>query len=284
MLHGVEIIFMFGSYPPTVDKSYRTSKLGQKLVLFPESDGDKLIIDSAKDSEETFRVSSYCISEQMDLDSITLYLSNYHIVLPHKYDECLYFYYDVEARERVFGTTAVHRSEIFIFDYGVIVMWNLSKDEEQRFIDTMAPFTKGLLNPNDIDSEELSFLYDISEFTQPRIFNDVITLIPTNPYNPLVKLTISHGLGQSVKLAFFENIMEETIISTVSLPKTLAQRGKVNMNRTEMMMIIGKLYRLKMNVNLISNVLGYLKLTQILRRFSGLSLGLKICIRPFAVR
>ena len=72
----------------------------------------------------------------------------------------------------------------------------------------------------------------------------------------MIKLTISHGLAQSVKLASFENIMEETIEGTIPLPRMMAKYGEVKMQRTDVMKIIGKLYKLRMNVNLVSNVLG----------------------------
>jgi uncharacterized Rmd1/YagE family protein len=71
----------------------------------------------------------------------------------------------------------------------------------------------------------------------------------------VVKLSISHSLAQSCKLAYFENVMDETIESTSELPKMMAKFGQVKMKRLDIMKIVGKLFKLKMNVNLISNVL-----------------------------
>jgi uncharacterized Rmd1/YagE family protein len=85
-----------------------------------------------------------------------------------------------------------------------------------------------------------------------RIYNDMIT-IKSNSI--MIKLSISHGLAQSVKLSLFENAMEETIESTEPLPRMLAKDGSVPIPRTDIMKTVGKLYKLKMNVNLISNVL-----------------------------
>lgn len=50
--------------------------------------------------------------------------------------------------------------------------------------------------------------------------------------------------------------MDQTIQGAVPLPKMLAKYGSVKMSRTRIMKIIGNLYKLRMNVNLISNVLG----------------------------
>lgn len=49
--------------------------------------------------------------------------------------------------------------------------------------------------------------------------------------------------------------MDETIDSTFKLPLMMAKYGQVKMKRIDIMKIVGQLFRLKMNVNLISNVL-----------------------------
>ncbi|KAJ3033888.1 hypothetical protein HK097_004698 [Rhizophlyctis rosea] len=145
------------------------------------------------------------------------------------------------------------RSEVFVFDYGVAVLWNFTKEEEKQFLTAIDRYTAGIKSaPGDVESEDFHFQYDLSGPYQPRIFNDMITLKSSSQ---MIKLTISHGLAQSVKLASFENIMEETIEGTIPLPRMMAKYGEVKMQRTDVMKIIGKLYKLRMNVNLVSNVL-----------------------------
>ncbi|KAI8816473.1 uncharacterized protein EV422DRAFT_284997 [Fimicolochytrium jonesii] len=144
------------------------------------------------------------------------------------------------------------RGEVFIFDYGVAVFWNLSEQEENKLLEIIQKFTVGGLPKDDCENEDFHYQYDIYGPHQPRIFNDMITL---KSGNELIKLTISHGLAQSVKLAFFENVMEETIDGTIPLPRAMATHGEVRMTRTDVMKIVGQLFKLKMNVNLISNVL-----------------------------
>jgi uncharacterized Rmd1/YagE family protein len=144
------------------------------------------------------------------------------------------------------------RGEVFIFDYGVIVLWNFSKEEEERFLDTMKAFCVNSIVQNDIILEDLHYQYDIFTSNRPRMYSDMITLKSSSP---LVKLTVSHALSQSVKLAFFENVMDETIEDTFKLPLMMAKFGYVKMQRIDIMKIVGILFKLKMNVNLISNVL-----------------------------
>ncbi|KAI9094847.1 hypothetical protein DFS34DRAFT_582614 [Phlyctochytrium arcticum] len=144
------------------------------------------------------------------------------------------------------------RGEVFIFDYGVVVFWNFSEQEEQKYLDLISKWAVGGLLPEYVQNEDFHYQYDINGPHQPRIFNDMITL---KSGSLLIKLTISHGLGQSVKLAFFENVMEETIDGTIPLPHTMAEHGEVRMTRTDVMKIVGQLFKLRMDVNLISNVL-----------------------------
>ncbi|KAJ8324628.1 Sad1-interacting factor 3 [Batrachochytrium dendrobatidis] len=146
----------------------------------------------------------------------------------------------------------MNRSEVFIFDYGVVALWNFSKAEERQFLSIILKFGVGLLNSDDVEIEDFHFQYDLAGPHQPRIFNDMITLKSSSP---LIKLTISHGLAQSVKLSLFENAMEETIDGATPLPRMMAKYGQVKMSRIEIMKIVGQLFRLKMNVNLVSNVL-----------------------------
>jgi uncharacterized Rmd1/YagE family protein len=80
-------------------------------------------------------------------------------------------------------------------------------------------------------------------------------MITLKGYSPLIKLTISHAMAQSVKLSYFENVMGSTIENAVPLATLLAKHGEVRLNRDTVMQIVGNLYKLKMNVNLISNVL-----------------------------
>ncbi|KAL0089536.1 hypothetical protein J3Q64DRAFT_1696642 [Phycomyces blakesleeanus] len=144
--------------------------------------------------------------------------------------------------------------EIFIFDYGVVVFWNFRRAEELLTLEDLAPFSVRPFRDNpdeDMQIEEMHFQYDTSQL-KPRIFNDMITL---KTGNHMIKLTLSHGLSQSAVLARYEDIMDKTIEDTKHLPKEMAQTGRLDKNRTEITKINGQLFNLRMNVNLVSNVL-----------------------------
>lgn len=92
--------------------------------------------------------------------------------------------------------TQVHTPEVFLFDYGVVVIWGMSLKDEQRFLKEIAKFESEKLAPDDVETECFNFYY--TREYQARIYNDFITLREKNNY--MTKLAISHALAQSVKV------------------------------------------------------------------------------------
>lgn len=92
--------------------------------------------------------------------------------------------------------TQVHTPEVFLFDYGVVVIWGMSLAHEQRFLKDIAKFELEKLDPDDVEAECFNFYY--TREYQARIYNDFITLRDKGNY--MTKLAISHALAQSVKV------------------------------------------------------------------------------------
>lgn len=90
----------------------------------------------------------------------------------------------------------VHTPEVFLFDYGVVVIWGMTAAQEQRFLKEIAKFEVEKLGPDDVETERFNFYY--TREYQARIYNDFITLRDKNNY--MTKLAISHALAQSVKV------------------------------------------------------------------------------------
>ncbi|KAF9174774.1 hypothetical protein BGX20_009854 [Mortierella sp. AD010] len=140
--------------------------------------------------------------------------------------------------------------EVFFFDYGVVVFWNMTVEQEAWILGDLAQFEIKKLMPEDVQTEEFHFEY--AGYSTPRIYNDMITL---RGGNHMIKLTISHAISQSVKLALYECQMDDTIDDTKTIPIQLAQTGKLNYSRPQITKISGHLFQLRMNVDLVSNVL-----------------------------
>ena len=68
--------------------------------------------------------------------------------------------------------TTVHIPEVFLFEYGVVVIWGMTLKEEQRFLKEIARFELEKLGKDDIQTEEFNFYY--TREYQARICNDFI--------------------------------------------------------------------------------------------------------------
>lgn len=105
---------------------------------------------------------------------------------------------------------------------------------------------------HDIETEEFHFEYN-RDVPTPRIYNDMITL---KSGDHLIKLTMSHAIAQSTKLSLFEDKMSTILNSISKLPKALALTGKLQNYTTKRLLTkTGRLFQLRSEVNLLSNVL-----------------------------
>ncbi|KIX06032.1 uncharacterized protein Z518_04006 [Rhinocladiella mackenziei CBS 650.93] len=158
---------------------------------------------------------------------------------------------DMHERTNSELSTVVHTSEIFIFDYGTVVIWGMTVQQEQRFLNDMSKFSDAPLPADSVQTENFNFYY--TKEYQARIYNDFISL--REPRNHMIKLAISHALAQSVKTSLFEDLVSETIERTSPLPALIAQTGSVNLTRRQLNMQIGELFILRINIHLQGSVL-----------------------------
>ncbi|KAF8446541.1 hypothetical protein BGX38DRAFT_1250516 [Terfezia claveryi] len=150
-------------------------------------------------------------------------------------------------------------AEMFVFSYGVVVFWNFTERQEKDVLadltfavsETKIPLVSSPLREQDFETEEFHFEYS-SRIRSPRIYNDMITL---RSGDIMVKLAISHAIAQSTKLCRFEERMAATMLGVQHIPKRLALTGKLGMRREDVVKMSGRLFKLRVDVNLSSNVL-----------------------------
>lgn len=147
--------------------------------------------------------------------------------------------------------TTIHTPEVFLFDYGTVVIWGMTPAQESRFLTDVSKFANSILSPEDTQVENFNFYY--ARDYQARIYNDFISL--REPRNYMIKLAISHALSQSVKTSLFEDLVSETISTTAPLPAQIAETGSVNLTRRQINMQIGELFILRINIHLQGSVL-----------------------------
>ncbi|AFR98406.2 cytoplasmic protein [Cryptococcus neoformans] len=139
--------------------------------------------------------------------------------------------------------------DVFLFEYGCVVLWGMTEKEEKKFLASIKRFEIERLSAEDVEMEDLNFYY--ADYS--RIYNDVITLRKGSSY--MTKLSLSHALSQSVKISLFEELIMGTIEQTKDIPKSLSETGKIGLPRSEIMKQIGNLFILRININLVGSIL-----------------------------
>ncbi|KIJ39005.1 hypothetical protein M422DRAFT_781155 [Sphaerobolus stellatus SS14] len=141
------------------------------------------------------------------------------------------------------------QADVFLFEYGTVVMWGMTEAQEKRFLNSIRRFEVEKLPPESVEMEDLNFYY--ADYS--RIYNDVITLRKGSSY--MTKLSLSHALSQSVKISLFEELISDTIEHTKDIPAIISSTGKIGMNHKDIMRQIGQLFMLRININLVGSVL-----------------------------
>ncbi|KAI9771139.1 MAG: hypothetical protein M1840_002490 [Geoglossum simile] len=157
------------------------------------------------------------------------------------------------------ATNALTFGEMFVFSYGVVVFWNFTERQEKDILadltfsesETGISLVSRPQHEEDFETEEFHFEYS-PHTPRPRVFNDMITL---RSGDHMIKLAMSHAIAQSTKLSFFEERMARTMSEAQYVPRRLALTGKLGMGREEVVKILGRLFKSRVDVNLSSNML-----------------------------
>ncbi|KKA28330.1 hypothetical protein TD95_004533 [Thielaviopsis punctulata] len=147
--------------------------------------------------------------------------------------------------------TKVHTPEVFVFQYGVVVIWGMSEIDEKRFLKEVSKFEIEPRSTDSVQTELFNFYY--THEYQARIYNDFITLRDRNNY--MTKLAISHALAQSVQTSLFEDLVGNAIEECKDIPAQIALTGKIALSRKQINMAIADLFNLRIGIHLTGSVL-----------------------------
>jgi uncharacterized Rmd1/YagE family protein len=142
--------------------------------------------------------------------------------------------------------------DIYFFNHGSVVCWGLTKRKEEKWLNKVKAFS--ILPLAVIESDRFGFRFgqEISIDTHERFRLDIITLESDDPQ---VKLAISYGLAQSVKLEAFESAIQETIKKNSNLPDEIANRGTISLSRRNLFKRMGEIFIARSSINLNSEYL-----------------------------
>ncbi len=132
--------------------------------------------------------------------------------------------------------------DAFLFEYGVIVLWGVTLDREQRLLAEVAPYFIEPLDETIADT----FQYELN-VSPSRIHTDTIYL---GGATMLEKLAVSHGIAQSVKLSELEVYAQRTIDESAHIPQNMARTGSSQLGRRDIAKMRGRLFLVESDINL----------------------------------
>jgi uncharacterized Rmd1/YagE family protein len=162
-------------------------------------------------------------------------------------------YTSIKTRD-VLKLSPLHNPQytIFIFKNGTVVSWGVKRYQINDYLNTI----KMLVNKPIALFVHDEFHYQLGSKTaiEPHDFFDVDCLEIEDDSDEL-KLSLSYGFSQSVKLQYFETIIEVLIEKYNPMIQSLTQTGGMPITRKQIQQVIGEILGAKSEMNLISNFL-----------------------------
>jgi uncharacterized Rmd1/YagE family protein len=184
---------------------------------------------------------SFCIASSIDL-----------VRLDQHYKLGSSEFSSIKLRDLVKLTNKHDNSIVFVFKNGTVVSWGVKRYRVNQFLDVTKLYTTKPINLPVHD--EFAFKYANKTSIEPHDYFDVDCICMDTESDEL-KLSLSYGFSQSVKLQYFETIIEGLIERYTPLIHELSNKGHMQVSRNQIRQIIGEILGAKSEMNLISNFL-----------------------------
>ena len=137
--------------------------------------------------------------------------------------------------------------DLFFFNHGCFVSWGFKKAFEDKLPEFVQPFAHQTMQHIETDHFLYYYSHVTSIDTQERFHADVISL---NSEEPDIKLAMSYGLAQSIKLEAFEETIQDAIRRNNYLPEEIAKNGAISLSRNAIFRRIGEIFIVRSSINL----------------------------------
>lgn len=186
------------------------------------------------------RCVSFCTADRYNLQAIANYFKSQNYSIQFYRDNILH----VSMQE--------NQADVFLFNQGCFISWGLKKPAEQNLIKELQQFAIEPLSTIETDHFIYRYGYTTEIASHKKLNTDIITL---DSDNAQLKLAISYGLAQSIKLEYYEGLIQKNIQANNHIPRELAKHGKIRMSRRAMSKRIGEIFIQRSYVNLNSDFL-----------------------------
>ena len=190
---------------------------------------------------------SYCIATNIDLTR-----------LDHHYKNTLIDYVSVKSRD-VLKLSPLNQQksshiQVFVFKNGTVVSWGVKRHKIHTYLDTIKCFAYKPITFKVQD--KCTYRLGTNTSIKPHNYFEVDCLTIDSGLDPDdLRLSLSYGFSQSIKLQYFETILESLIEKYTPLIQGLSGKGSVKVKHKQVRQVIGDTLEAKSEMNLISNFL-----------------------------
>lgn len=155
-------------------------------------------------------------------------------------------------------------ADIFFFPQGCVIFWGFRTRDEIILLKKVDRFAEEPLEKFEMDSFSYNYSDETTIGAHERFNLDVIEL---ESDSVSIKLAISYGLAQSIRLAAFEEKITKTIATNSNLAISLAKRGRISLGGRAISKRMGEIFIERSSVNLHSE---YLEMPEYFWKYSNL--------------
>lgn len=139
------------------------------------------------------------------------------------------------------------QGDIFFFNHGCLVCWGFKRNFEDKLVEYVKDYS--LHTYRHIETDHFFYRYgeETTIDTHERLRLDIITL---DSEDAQIKLAISYGLAQSIKLEAFEEAVKDAIKKNGHLPEEIASRGIISLSRRAIFKRIGEIFLARSSINI----------------------------------
>jgi len=156
-------------------------------------------------------------------------------------------YYTRLSRDVLHVSNLKKPGDIFFFNHGCFVAWGFKKNFEDKLLEHVKDYSVQELGNIETDHFYYRYGEEISIDTHERLRLDIITL---DSDDPQVKLAMSYGFAQSIKLEAFEEEIKRAIKTNSLLPEEIALYGSVSLSRRAIFKRMGEIFIARSSINL----------------------------------
>ncbi|KAL1704789.1 hypothetical protein EV121DRAFT_259314 [Schizophyllum commune] len=153
-----------------------------------------------------------------------------------------------KRKKKPFFDAAGNEAEIFLFQYGTVVLWGMSEPQERRFLSTLKKFEVDKLPPHEVEMEDLNFYYA----NYSRIYNDVITLRRGSSY---ISRSVYPTLSRTRRISPKSSARPARSPCPTQVRRIVDDPNPILTPRLDIMQKIGQLFLLRNNINSVGSVL-----------------------------